>query len=159
MKKIQYVFFAVLICTLARPSLSLADVNCVTSVRVMHGLVFEDSGGGITVNMLPFDPAVAKTVGHPKKASPSELSQNRKNLRRVKFYAASWCPYCKKMEQFLQYARIPYRKYDIDYDAAANRRLNELGAEGVPVVDVNGYVIYGYDPQSVKEAWDDWNGS
>ena len=88
-----------------------------------------------------------------KKNAYSRVQSSKK----VRLYMTSWCPYCQKMEQYLIASKIPYSKLDIENNAMANKQYRELGGDGVPFVVVNETVINGYDPEAVKEAWDEWN--
>lgn len=70
----------------------------------------------------------------------------------VELYMTSWCPYCRKMESFLKRNNIKYRRYNIEFDRAANRRYKKMGGGGVPLTKVGDYVIRGYDTRAVMRA-------
>ena len=69
---------------------------------------------------------------------------------------APWCPYCRKMEDFLVSSGIAYDKLDIDGNPAALASYEQLGEQGIPVLLINGTKISGYDPDGVKAAWGKW---
>lgn len=75
-----------------------------------------------------------------------------KNKPVVEVYLTMWCPYCRKMESFLKKNGIPYRRYNIEADQAANRRYQAMGGGGIPLTRVGDYIIRGYDPQAVLRA-------
>ena len=54
----------------------------------------------------------------------------------ITVYGAPWCPDCKRSKKFLTEQRVPYRWVDIDRDAAALRRVEELqgGARTIPTI-------------------------
>lgn len=92
--------------------------------------------------------------GHPDAVKKSQAFF--KSDKKVKFYMASWCPYCKRMENFLKESNIPYDKFDVEKDAEGRRVFKELRARGVPVMVVGETVIRGFDPAATKEAWEEW---
>jgi thioredoxin reductase (NADPH) len=51
-------------------------------------------------------------------------------------YGAPWCPHCKRVKKFLAAHRVPYDNVDIDEDASAVARLEELqgGGRTIPTV-------------------------
>ncbi|WP_287027836.1 glutaredoxin family protein [Pseudomonas sp. UBA6310] len=71
----------------------------------------------------------------------------------VILYATSWCGYCAKTRAFLAERGIPYRELDIEKSADGRRAYDALGGRGVPVIDVKGTVIHGYDPQGILAAY------
>ncbi|MGE0267540.1 MAG: glutaredoxin family protein [Candidatus Omnitrophota bacterium] len=77
---------------------------------------------------------------------------NSNDNERVELYMTSWCPYCKKMEYFLQKNKIDYVRYNIEYDQAANARYKKMGGDGVPLLKVGRQIIRGYNPSAVTRA-------
>lgn len=71
----------------------------------------------------------------------------------VELYVTSWCPYCKKAENFFRTQGIPFTSYDIEKDSAAARRKEELDRSGgVPLVIINGQKIHGFSENAYREA-------
>lgn len=71
----------------------------------------------------------------------------------VEIYTTDWCGYCKKAVTFLKANNIPFTEYDIEKDASARRRKNQLdNRPGVPFAIVDGKEIHGYNPLAYKEA-------
>ncbi|MBN1941471.1 MAG: glutathione S-transferase N-terminal domain-containing protein [Candidatus Diapherotrites archaeon] len=72
---------------------------------------------------------------------------------KVIVYSAQVCPWCGVAKDFL-------RKHNIDFtevDVSANREnLQELmeksGQTGVPVIDIDGKIIIGFDEFRLKQA-------
>ncbi|MFA5352858.1 MAG: glutaredoxin domain-containing protein [Thermodesulfovibrionales bacterium] len=74
---------------------------------------------------------------------------------RVELYVTSWCPYCKKAIDFFQAKGIPVTVYDIEQDAAAARRKDQLDSRrGVPFAVINGQQIHGYSADAYQRALD-----
>lgn len=71
----------------------------------------------------------------------------------VELYTTSWCHYCKKAREFFNERGVPFTEYDIEVDAeAAVRKQNLDGGPGVPFALVNGQGIRGFSPQAYEHA-------
>lgn len=64
-------------------------------------------------------------------------------------YVAPWCGYCRALEGDLRTRHIPFFRYDIEADAAARRRYEALGGEGLPLTKVGREVVRGYDMPAI----------
>jgi glutaredoxin-like YruB-family protein len=65
---------------------------------------------------------------------------------KVKVYSTSTCPYCKMAKSFLDEKDVSYDDLDVSADAAArDEMVKKSGQMGVPVIDVDGEVIIGFD--------------
>ena len=87
-------------------------------------------------------------VFHPSQVV-SEQTQAKAN---VVLYATDWCGYCKLTRRFLDQKGIPYREFDIEKDALARKAYEALGGRGIPLIDVNGTLIRGFDPDEILAA-------
>ena len=85
--------------------------------------------------------------------NPSQVvaEQVRANAR-VVLYATDWCGYCKLTRRFLDQKGIPFKEYDIEKDAEARKAYEALGGRGIPILDVNGTLIRGYEPEAILAA-------
>ena len=85
--------------------------------------------------------------------NPSQMvsEQTRANAR-VVLYATEWCGYCKLTQRFLDQKGITYQAFDIEKDAEARKAYEVLGGGGIPILDVNGTLIRGYDPDAILAA-------
>lgn len=76
----------------------------------------------------------------------------------VIMYSASWCGYCRKARKFLGEEGIAFTEKDIEKDKAAARELQSKAAKagvqasGVPVFDVGGRILPGFDPDALLNA-------
>jgi len=70
----------------------------------------------------------------------------------IALYATEWCGYCQKTREFFAENDIEYVEYDIEKSAERNREHKELGGRGVPLVNVGGTIIHGYDPSRIRAA-------
>ncbi len=77
--------------------------------------------------------------------------------KKVIVYTTAACPYCIMVKRFLESQGIPYEEKRVDTDKnAAMEMIEKSGQMGVPVTDVGGEIIVGYDPSRIKKAWEDW---
>lgn len=70
-------------------------------------------------------------------------------------YGAEWCGYCHQAKKFFDQKGVAYAYHDIEKEPEAARELQEkLGGPvtGVPVLDVNGTIITGYDLPKINQA-------
>ena len=85
--------------------------------------------------------------------NPSQMvSEQTPAQARVVLYATDWCGYCKQTKRFLDSKGIPFREFDIEKDAEARKAYEALGGRGIPLIDVNGTLIRGFDPDEILAA-------
>ncbi len=79
----------------------------------------------------------------------------------VTLYMTSWCPYCRKTAAYLKARGIQFVAKDIEKDAQAAQEVarKARGYGGVPVVDIAGTIIRGYDPVQIDAALAQWRRS
>lgn len=76
-------------------------------------------------------------------------------------YGASWCSACRQAESWLESNGVPFVEKDIEEDPEARaemqRKAREAGvsATGIPVIDVNGRLLTGFDPGAMRRALDE----
>jgi len=64
----------------------------------------------------------------------------------VVLYGAEWCKWCHTARRFLDDRRVAYEYRDIDVPAAKAELHQKAGPGGIPVVDVGGRILRGFDP-------------
>ena len=85
--------------------------------------------------------------------NPSQMvSEQTRAQARVVLYATDWCGYCKQTKRFLDSKGIPFKEFDIEKDAEARNAYEALGGRGIPLIDVNGTLIRGFDPDEILAA-------
>ena len=68
-------------------------------------------------------------------------------------YSTSTCPYCDMAKRFLKQNKIPYEDVNVGENrAAAMEMVKKSGQMGVPVLDINGTIIVGFDIEAIKKA-------
>ena len=75
---------------------------------------------------------------------------------KVTIYRTSWCAFCHTEMQWMDRLGIPYEAKDIEADPAAHDELMEKingDFRGVPVTDVAGDIILGFDRPRLQDAF------
>jgi len=71
----------------------------------------------------------------------------------VKVYSTPTCPWCLRVKQFLKENNINFEDTDVSTDqVAAEEMIKKTGQMGVPVLDINGQIIVGFDKEKIKAA-------
>ncbi len=71
----------------------------------------------------------------------------------VKVYSTPTCPWCKRVKEFLKTNKVSFENIDVSSDEKASAEMVKIsGQSGVPVVDVNGTIIVGFDEEKLKKA-------
>lgn len=69
----------------------------------------------------------------------------------VKVYSTPACPWCKMAKQFLAENKIKFQDIDVSADQkAAEEMIKKSGQMGVPVIDVDGKLVVGFDKEKLK---------
>lgn len=74
-------------------------------------------------------------------------------MAKVRIYTTKTCPWCIKTKEFLKANNIKYEEVDVGgNEKARNEMFEKSGQFGVPVTDINGAIIVGYDKEALKKA-------
>jgi len=72
---------------------------------------------------------------------------------KVKVYSTKTCPWCHKVKEFLDEKKVKYEDIDVGADKkAAEEMVEKSGQMGVPVTDINGTIIVGFDKAAIEKA-------
>ena len=64
----------------------------------------------------------------------------------VIIYSAPWCAFCKTEKEYLEHLGVAFTVRDIEEDSGAMEELVEKsGQQSVPVTDIYGIIIRGFD--------------
>jgi alkyl hydroperoxide reductase subunit F len=70
----------------------------------------------------------------------------------IKVYSTQTCPYCHQLKAFLDQNKVEYKDIDVGIDQkAAQEMVEKSGQMGVPVTEIDGEMILGFDVQALKE--------
>lgn len=73
--------------------------------------------------------------------------------RDIKIYSTPTCSYCKMAKQYLRENNIAFSDVDVSLDQeAANEMVEKSGQMGVPVIDIGGKIIIGFDKDEIKKT-------
>jgi glutaredoxin-like YruB-family protein len=73
---------------------------------------------------------------------------------KVTIYTTVWCGFCKMAKSYMDHLGIKYIEKDVEKDQAAGMEaVEKSGQMGVPVIDVGGTIILGFNRPMLDEAF------
>lgn len=70
----------------------------------------------------------------------------------VKVYSTPTCTYCKTLKEYLKSKNVDFDEIDVSKDEKElQKMIKDSGQMGVPVVDINGIIIVGFDKIKIDE--------
>lgn len=74
-------------------------------------------------------------------------------MANITIYSTPTCPYCKMEKQYLASKGIAYTDVDVAADPTkADEMIKKSGQMGVPVTDIDGTIIVGFDKPKLNAA-------
>ena len=71
----------------------------------------------------------------------------------VKVYSTNSCPWCVKAKNYLKSVNVEFEELNVQEDMTArDEMINKSKQMGVPVLDINGTVIVGFDKNAIDKA-------
>ncbi len=71
----------------------------------------------------------------------------------VTIYTTPTCGYCRVAKDYFRANHVPYSEYDVSVDQRkAEEMVRKSGQMGVPVIDVHGKVIVGFNRGEIEKA-------
>ncbi|MBU1197756.1 glutaredoxin family protein [Candidatus Micrarchaeota archaeon] len=72
---------------------------------------------------------------------------------KIVIYSTQTCPYCKMAKEYLKSRHIGFQDIDVGADQqAAEEMVKKSGQMGVPVIDIDGTIVVGFDKDAVDKA-------
>lgn len=69
---------------------------------------------------------------------------------RVLVFTTPTCPWCQRAKSYLRSKSIPFKEVDVSRDQQAARDLvRRTGQMGVPVIEIDGRAVVGFDQRQV----------
>lgn len=70
-------------------------------------------------------------------------------------YSTITWPWCTRVKDYLDSKDISYTEYDVgkDYNKAVEM-VSKSGQQGVPVLDIDGQIVVGFDQRKIDELLD-----
>jgi glutaredoxin-like YruB-family protein len=73
--------------------------------------------------------------------------------KKVTVYSTSTCPFCIRAKQFLKDNSIAFEDIDVSENHdKAQEMIKKSGQMGVPVLEIDGQIIVGFDKEKIKET-------
>ena len=72
--------------------------------------------------------------------------------KKIKVYSTSTCPFCIMLKKFLKDNNIEFEDYDVSKNkTAAKEMFKKTRQTGVPVIDIDGEIVIGFDRDKIKK--------
>ncbi len=70
----------------------------------------------------------------------------------IKVYSTPTCVYCHALKEFLREHNIKFEDIDVSQDQqAAEELVRRTSQYGVPVIDIDGQLIIGFDQEKIRQ--------
>lgn len=82
------------------------------------------------------------------------MDQPQSADEKIIIYSTTWCAFCKTERQYLDKKGIAYTSKDIEEDKEAYEELMSKNGgiyQGVPVTDIAGELVLGFDRHKIDE--------
>lgn len=71
----------------------------------------------------------------------------------VTIYTTSTCKFCEMTKALFRKHNVKYTEINVENNPKMQQEvLRKAGAPGVPVIDIDGQIIHGYDEKALKKA-------
>ena len=71
----------------------------------------------------------------------------------IKIYTTNHCPYCHMAKDFFKQQKVEFKEINVEEDhEAAQEMIEKSGQMGVPVIDINGQIIVGFNKPAIEKA-------
>ena len=79
----------------------------------------------------------------------------KKKKQRVIVFSTPSCTYCVRAKQYFRQQGVRFRDVDVSKDPAAARDMvRRSGQQGVPVIDINGKILVGFNKPEIDKLLD-----
>lgn len=74
-------------------------------------------------------------------------------MAKIKIYSTTVCPWCMKAKEWFKDKGIEFEDVNVQEDhEAAKEMIQKSGQNGVPVIDVDGEIIVGFNIDAIEKA-------
>jgi glutaredoxin 3 len=74
-------------------------------------------------------------------------------MTKITVYSTPTCPWCKKTKDYLKKKKLEFRDVDItEEDKDREEMIDKSGQMGVPVIDIDGTIIVGFNPKEIEKV-------
>jgi glutaredoxin-like YruB-family protein len=72
-------------------------------------------------------------------------------MKKVTIYSTPTCVYCKMAKEFFSKNNVAYEERNVASDLAARKEMVDKSHQmGVPVIDIDGTVVVGFDQKTIE---------
>ena len=72
-------------------------------------------------------------------------------MAKIKVYSTDTCPYCVMAKNFFKEQNIEFQEINVAEDRnGAKEMVEKSGQMGVPVIDIDGKIILGFDKEKIE---------
>jgi len=73
-------------------------------------------------------------------------------MPKIKIYTTPTCPFCQLAKQYLKEKGFEFEEIDVSKDEkAAMEMIQKSGQMGVPVIEINGKIVVGFDKEKIDQ--------
>ncbi|MFC1710759.1 glutaredoxin family protein [Nanoarchaeota archaeon] len=73
-------------------------------------------------------------------------------MTEVTVYSTQACPWCVRAKEFLEENKVDFKSVDVGSDRdGAKEMIEKSGQTGVPVIDIGGEIIVGFNEPRLRE--------
>ena len=74
-------------------------------------------------------------------------------MKNIIIYSTPTCHYCKLAKEYMTANNIPYTEHNVATDLAKRQEMvDKSGQLGVPVIDIGGTILVGFEETEFAEA-------
>lgn len=78
------------------------------------------------------------------------MSKSKVFQPKILIYTTFTCPYCITLKEFLKEHNIEFEEIDVSENKKTQEEIiKKSGQYGVPVVDINGKIVVGFDKEKI----------
>lgn len=68
----------------------------------------------------------------------------------ITIYSTTWCGYCRTAKNYFNHLGLKYNEVNVENDPkAAQEMVEKSGQMGVPVIDIDGAIVVGFDRTTI----------
>ncbi len=76
-------------------------------------------------------------------------------MKKVTVYSTPTCPWCTKVKDYLDQKEVTYEAFDVTKEREKAMEMIKIsGQQGVPVIDIDGKIVVGFNQKKIDEYLD-----
>ena len=73
-------------------------------------------------------------------------------MNKIKIYTTPTCAYCKMAKEYFKSKGFEWEEYNVATDVEKQKEMiDKTGQFGVPVIDIDGKIVIGFDRTKINE--------